>query len=355
MLIYSILKKTIRENFNLFYLSTYAFFVLLLYWVVSFRQFFLNFPIFKLFSLSNLTFLDRIKYLLNNLLKMPDGILNLWSRKENFVIYQFEDLILSESTKILLEIFYQFHKIFSLLSFVILIYGLSLLIKSESNLPKFFNLEPIIIMIFFITMNLTLSPILGGYDFLILRERPDMLNQYYFIFIMIWYLIPHIFINTNKFNNIIFITRFAFTLFIALNISLGFKSVNDNKSYDQNIATNIEAPFIDKLKVVDFIAKTWSENSNKSNVSISYSIFTSDLKWFDRHTLEYEQYYTPSPYTEGRLLDLELYRKHNLTNIYFIDPNTNPDFFVTNIFDPLPTRKNGILKHVQIGRLRISY
>jgi len=121
---------------------------------------------------------------------------------------------------------------------------------------------------------------------------------------------------------------------------------------DTNLKTSIEAPLRDKIEVVDFIAKEWTSNNNPNSPSIQYNIFVSNMNWFDGHTKEFSRYYNPSPYTEGRLLDYELFRRYNLLNIY--NQNIEPNFIVTNIFEPEPQLGDKILNHFKVGRLRVT-
>ena len=76
------------------------------------------------------------------------------------------------------------------------------------------------------------------------------------------------------------------------------------------------------------------------------------MEWFDEHTSEFSKYYKPSPYTEGRLLDYELLRRHGLINSF--SQNTQPNFIVSNLFDPEPKLNNKILNHYIFGRLRVT-
>ena len=76
------------------------------------------------------------------------------------------------------------------------------------------------------------------------------------------------------------------------------------------------------------------------------------MEWFDGHTIEFSKYYNPSPYTEGRLLDYEFLKRHNLINS--IHQGVEPNFIVTNIFNPEPQLSNKNLKHFKLGRLRVS-
>ena len=158
-----------------------------------------------------------------------------------------------------------------------------------------------------------MSPIYGGPDFLIIQEKSNNLNQYYLFFILLWFLLPNLVNNFEKNKKILFLNRSFFTIFFLLNLILGIQIIGDNKTFDKDTKTSIEAPLRDKVNVVDFIA-TELKNDNNETLSVEYNIFVSDMKWFDGHTIEFSKYYNPSPYTEGRLLDYEFLKRYNLIN-----------------------------------------
>ena len=146
--------------------------------------------------------------------------------------------------------------------------------------------------------------------------------------------------------------RSFFTIFFLLNLILGIQIIENNKSFDTNIKTTIEAPLRDKIEVVDFIANEWISDNNSDHPSIEYNIFVSNMNWFDGHTKEFSRYYSPSPYTEGRLLDYELLKRYKLINLY--NQNIEPNFIVTNIFETEPQLRDKTLNHYKVGRLRVT-
>ncbi len=350
--LYLIFKTYKQTNINFLPLSLYTIFVAIVYWILTFQKFFNTISLNRLGSLNSLSIIDRVKYLLNNLLKLPDGLINTWSKKEKFIIFQTDSVILNGSTEQLLEIFFQFHKILPLLTITLFFYGFTTTLrKDEKSNNKTYN-KKTNLLVFFISFSLVMSPIYGGPDFLIIQEKSNNLNQYYLFFILIWYLLPFSFNNSEKSKNILLLNRSFFTIFFVLNLILGIQIINNNKSFDTNIKTSIEAPLRDKIGVVDFIANEWINDNNSKSPSIEYNIFVSEMNWFDGHTDEFSRYYNPSPYTEGRVLDYELLIRYNLLNIY--NQNIEPNFIVTNIFEPEPQLRDKILNHYKVGRLRVT-
>jgi len=350
--LYLIFKTYKQTNINFLPLSLYTIFVAIVYWILTFQKFFNTISLNRLGSLNSLSIIDRVKYLLNNLLKLPDGLINTWSKKEKFVIFQTDSVILNGSTEQLLEIFFQFHKILPLLTITLFFYGFTTTLrKDEKSNNQTYN-KKTNLLVFFISFSLVMSPIYGGPDFLIIQEKSNNLNQYYLFFILIWYLLPFSFNNSEKSKNILLLNRSFFTIFFVLNLILGIQIINNNKSFDTNIKTSIEAPLRDKIGVVDFIANEWINDNNSKSPSIEYNIFVSEMNWFDGHTDEFSRYYNPSPYTEGRVLDYELLIRYNLLNIY--NQNIEPNFIVTNIFEPEPQLRDKILNHYKVGRLRVT-
>ncbi len=349
--LYLIFKTYKQTNLNFFPLSLHLFLIAIIYWILSFQKFFTTISLNRLGSLNSLSFIDRVKYLFNNLLKLPDGLVNTWSRKEKFIIFQTDSSILNGLTEQLLEIFFQFHKFLPLFTVTVFVYGLfnnfGKNIKNNNELI----IEKIKILVFFISFSLVMSPIYGGPDFLIIQEKSNNLNQYYLFFILLWFLLPNLVNNFEKNKKILFLNRSFFTIFFLLNLILGIQIIGDNKTFDKDTKTSIEAPLRDKVNVVDFIA-TELKNDNNETLSVEYNIFVSDMKWFDGHTIEFSKYYNPSPYTEGRLLDYEFLKRYNLINL--IHKDVKPNFIVTNIFDPEPELDNENLNHYKFGRLRVS-
>lgn len=323
----------------------------LIYWRISFGYFFSNISIRRLTELNGLTLIDRFKYLLNNFLKLPDGLLNLWSSGEKFQIFQIDKSILNNSTSQVLDIFFQFHKFLPLIAFILLISGIvrAFLLNEfsiDSRLGKSVGL-----LFIFISTTLVISPIYGGPDFLIIKEKSNNLNQHYLFFILIWYLVPNIFTNNKKYKIIMYSNRTIYIFFIFVNIYLGQAIIEDNKNFMGDVQTNTEAPLRDKILVVDFIANEWMQSSDSKDISIKYETFVKDMSWFPVISKEYEKYYQPSPYTEGRLFDYELLRKYEINNVY---DGKFFDFIITNIFEPEPKLLDRALVHHRIGRLRVS-
>ena len=350
--LYLIFKTYKQININFLLLSLYTFVVAIVYWILTFQKFFNTISLNRLGSLNSLSIIDRVKYLLNNLMKLPDGLINTWSKKEKFVIFQTDSVILNSSTEQLLEIFFQFHKILPLITTTLFFYCLTkTLKKGEKSNNQSYN-KKTNLLVFYISLSLVMSPIYGGPDFLIIQEKSNNLNQYYLFFIFIWYLLPFSFNNSEKSKNILLLNRSFFTIFFVLNLILGIQIIENNKSFDTDKKTSIEAPLRDKIGVVDFIAKEWKGDNNSSPPSIEYNIFVSEMTWFDGLTKEFSRYYNPSPYTEGRILDYELLIRYNLLNMY--NQNIEPNFIVTNIFEPEPQLKDKILNHYKVGRLRVT-
>jgi hypothetical protein len=350
--LYLIYKTHKQTNINFLPLSFYTLFVAIIYWIFTFQKFFNTISLNRLGSLNSLSIIDRAKYLLNNLLKLPDGLINTWNKKEKFVIFQTDSVILNSSTEQLLEIFFQFHKILPLFTTTLFFYCLTTALRNGEKSNNQSNNKKTNLLVFFISFSLVMSPIYGGPDFLIIQEKSNNLNQYYLFFILIWYLLPFSFNNTEKSKNILLLNRSLFTIFFVLNLILGIQIIKDNKSFDSNIKTSIEAPLKDKIDVVDFIANEWIGDNNSNSPSIEYNIFVSEMTWFNGLTNEFSRYYNPSPYTEGRVLDYELLIRYNLMNMY--NQNIEPDFIVTNLFEPEPQLKDKILNHYKVGRLRVT-
>jgi len=350
--LYLIYKTYKQININFLLLSLYTLFVAAIYWIFTFQKFFNTISLNRLGSLNSLSIIDRVKYLLNNLLKLPDGLINTWSKKEKFVIFQTDSVILNSSTEQLLEVFFQFHKILPLLTIALFSYGLFTALRKDEKSNNQINNKKTNLLVFFISFSLVISPIYGGPDFLIIQEKPNNLNQYYLFFILIWYLLPFSFNILKKSKNILLLNRSFFTIFFLLNLILGIQIIENNKSFDTNIKTTIEAPLRDKIEVVDFIANEWISDNNSDYPSIEYNIFVSNMNWFDGHTKEFSRYYSPSPYTEGRLLDYELLKRYKLINLY--NQNIEPNFIVTNIFETEPQLRDKTLNHYKVGRLRVT-
>lgn len=350
--LYLIFKTYKQTNINFLPLSLFTFFVVIFYWILTFQKFFNTISLNRLGSLNSLSNIDRVKYLLNNLLKLPDGLINTWSKKEKFVIFQTDSVILNGSTEKILEIFFQFHKVLPLLASILFFYGLTKTKRNYENSNNQNIIKKTNLLVFFISFSLVISPIYGGPDFLIIQEKSNNLNQYYLFFILIWYLLPFSFSNSEKSKNILILNRSFFTIFFVLNLILGIQIIKNNKNFDSNIKTSMEAPVRDKIAAVDFIANVWISDNNSNSPSIEYNIFASEMNWFDGHTNEFSRYYNPSPYTEGRILDYELLIRYKLQNMY--SENIEPDFIVTNIFAPEPQIRGKVLNHYIVGRLRVT-
>lgn len=81
--LYLIYKTHKQTNINFLPLSFYTLFVAIIYWIFTFQKFFNTISLNRLGSLNSLSIIDRAKYLLNNLLKLPDGLINTWNKKKN--------------------------------------------------------------------------------------------------------------------------------------------------------------------------------------------------------------------------------------------------------------------------------
>ena len=341
-----------RTSFkNLLLFSTFGAVTLFIYWRITFSSFFIQVPFQRLSELNTLSIYDRLKYLMNNILNLPDALLNIWSTKDKLVILRIDPPVLEKLTTQLIEIFYQFHKIIPLFVIGVFLIGVLSYLLNGLKLDNSILNKSLALVISFISLSLVLSPIYGGPDYLIIQERDDNLNQFYPFYILMWYLLPMLFSKMNYYKFVNPISKIVFTIFIILNTLTGIYIVKDNIEFQETLNTNVEAPLSDNIDVVNFIASEWLSTSGKKELFVEYKVFVKDMSWVNKYTNELGKYYKPSPYTEGRLLDYELLKVHELTNI---KNSGEPDFIVTNIFDPPPKFKERVPKHTLIGRLRVS-
>ncbi len=351
-IVFKYLKNGILDFKNVAFYTIISF---LFYWIISFSSFFENISLQRLTTLNRLSLLDRFKYLINNILKLPDALLNTWAKKDKIVIFQIDEVIISTRTKNLLDIFYQFHKLIPFIALIILLTGIYHGVKSKENYLDTRTISSFVIILFYTSFSLVISPIYGGPDFLIIQEKANNLNQYYFFFILIWYLLPKIFNNYKNLYLFENLNRIIFVIFTILNLSLGLFIINDQRNFASNQKTLMEAPINNQILVADFIANEWEKKSDSNQLLIYYKVFVNDMEWFDNHTKAYEEYYKPSPYTEGRSIDYQLFRRYDLENINNQISFDEADFIVTNNFEKEPYSEEKKLTHKTIGQLRVSW
>jgi len=166
----------------------------------------------------------------------------------------------------------------------------------------------------FIILSFTLTALLKG-PFWINGERMDMTLQFLPFFLIIWFVTPLIVQLPSGFQ--VLVKRISVLLavvFIAVNIALGWITVESVRQYNGNVLVLSDIPLFQKLDVVNFVAKDWISKSSSKEIPIYYDfnvIIPADRK--DDFGFELDPWYD-SPYTIGRAFDYEFLRKYHLHN-----------------------------------------
>jgi len=315
--IYKCRKKILfKVSFNTFVSVSTLFIQFIFIWIPYFKAININ----DLRKVSNLSTLDRFEIFLESIFEFPKFFLQQFTNESSFWIpitnYNYDTINVSFlgfrlSTSNLYKLFADFHKI---IIFIFLINFLSILSKFIRNkdfelISSNFNIT--LLGIAYIFFWIILNPTLGGPK-IISFERVEASTELYPIYLLIWFLSFNLIKNNNKF--LVLISRWIFSIFIIINISLSVTALSERFFSNTFVITEAEVPVIRKYQIAEFI---YNDYVNKNlNFSVSYQIGGGIWDWIPSHSESFSKWYADYPFTIGRSFDYIFYTKYNIINAY---------------------------------------
>ena len=233
--------------------------------------------------------------------------------------------------------------------------------KKISNPLRDANLKAarvVIISSAFILLSYTLSPLLGG-PVWAESERFDQTIQFLPFFMLICFLSPFIFQFPDKFNKVIHKLAYSMaSAYVVVNILAGFFMIQSELDYRGSYLSwsNMDAPLVQKMQAVDFIATDWKASSNAGRIPVDYQLEGGIWSYISTLGNQYDAWY-PSPMTYGRSFDYDLLRRYGLLNSQEgMEPRTfgTGRYLVTYAFEPSPKIPGVSLQDFYFGRIRVS-
>lgn len=237
-----------------------------------------------------------------------------------------ETNIQSELTK---NIFLLFNKLGSYIN----LYFNFLLFLYLYNLKKYKQrISTYFLLIFlFIYVSYLISPFLGGEN-LIDGSRKDVSLQFFCLYIVMFVLLHfELFKFYKKRDTLNIILKYSLTIFIVINLVLSFSVYFDYINYEGEELSSSDVPLNYKIEIVDFISSLNFTNQDSRSLKIYYDLAGTEMGWLEEFGYNYPDYYN-FPYTFGRIFDLLLLKKYNISNEYegsMIRLPKNPDIVIT--------------------------
>jgi hypothetical protein len=188
--------------------------------------------------------------------------------------------------------------------------------------------------------------------------RPDQTVQFLPMSLFVIFLSPTLITLDSKARKIVFlISRISLTLFGASNLLCGFMIIRDHLEYSGNVLTEADVPLLQKMQVVDFIAKDWKAYSNSNIIPVEYRLGGSKWDWIPEFGQSLLPWYPDAVFTEGRAFDYILKHEYKLINKYEgmqLRPFGTDRYLVTYGFEEEPKIPDKGITHYILGRLRVS-
>ena len=216
----------------------------------------------------------------------------------------------------------------------------------------------VILSAVFILLSYTISPILGGATWAE-SERFDQTIQFLPLFMLVCFPAPFIFQFPDTLKNIIQKLAFGLaTVYVIANLAAGVFMVQSLLDYRGSTLSwsNMDAPLIQKMQAVDYIAADWKTISNETKIPVDYQLEGGIWSYISTLGSQYHTWY-PAPMTYGRSFDFDLLRRYGLTNS---QEGRQPRSFgtgrylVTYAFEPVPELPGVTLTNIYFGRVRVS-
>jgi hypothetical protein len=214
----------------------------------------------------------------------------------------------------------------------------------------------VVLMSVFVVACYVVAPLIGGPAWGE-GERHDQVMQFLPFILVLWFLGPLLLESPGWIQpHLRRLTWISAALFTTVSLVIGLLVVKDNLTYRGRKLTNADVPLMDKLRLVDFVARDWKAASASPEIPIDYDLGGGRWDWITDFGAAYLEWY-PAPYTIGRAFDYQLLRSYGLRNVQEgIQQRTfgNGRYLVTYAFNRLQVLNGHAGRSLEFGRLRLT-
>lgn len=211
------------------------------------------------------------------------------------------------------------------------------------------------LLLIFVVASYALAPLLGGAVWA-KGQRLDEAAQFVPFLMIAWFMLPPLLELPPPLKKGIIAATLAVSLvYTGMSALAGVGVVRNNLSYRGRLIP-ADVPLVNKMALVDFIARDWQAQSASRQVPVAYDIAGLNWAWIPSFGQTYLQWY-PAPYTLGRTFDFLLLREYGLVNtqegIQLRSLDTSR-YVVTYAFAPKPVLASTNVEQHIFGRLRLT-
>jgi hypothetical protein len=305
--------------------------------------------------------IQRLFLSVESLLLFPIYGIFHWANIHSFAILQSDFQILSEPTIILVQYILLTNIAQALLAFGVLLFVSIRWLRRRNNSEFVLGVDKnaaliVVISGAFIALSYSISPLLGG-PMWAHNERPEMVIQFLPFFLLFWFLTPFIFrLPETAYRIVSYSTYILVALYATISIATGVMVIESHLNYRGNTLSNADVPLVQKMAVVDFVARDWKAISSASHIPVDYQLGGGIWDWVPEFGQYLEKWY-PASMTMGRGFDFDLQRKYGLTNWQEgvqLRSFGKGRYLISYAFQPAPNPEGISLQHYIFGRLRVT-
>ena len=169
----------------------------------------------------------------------------------------------------------------------------------------------IFILIFYLFLFTSISPAIGGREFL-KYQRMDNYIETYFIYLYLWFFV--VLLQNLKISKLLnFLNSILIIVFVTFNIYFSYYILLDNYQNRSSILSESDVRCC-KQQIMEFIVDDWNKTGDSNEIPIFYDLGGGIYDWVNDFGTYYSPYYSSNPYTIGRGFDYILKKKYDLSN-----------------------------------------
>lgn len=310
----------------------------------------------------SLSLKGRIYFAADAVLRLPLWIFNQWQYQSTHFFIPRSGAMLSGLGIQLIQSIPYIHLAQTMLALGVAVYALTYYWKHRGETQTLIAEESHLILLFvvlaftFVLLSYIFSPLLGG-SIWARNERPDQTVAFHPFFMVVWVLLPHIFVVPDKIKKwVIGLSMLGVVVFSIVNVVAGVMIIQAHLKYHGDIHTGADVPLVQIEQAVDFMAQDWYSISDEQVIPVDYQLGGEIWDWTPQFGKSLEPWY-PAPYTFGRAYDYELLRRYDLYNLQEgVQTRTFGEgrYLVNYSFDPPPEVDGDLVEAHLFGRIRVT-
>lgn len=311
---------------------------------------------------SHASAIARIQQAIEAVARFPVWSTALASDWASIAIFQNDRSVLSEAALRLMKTARFLQMLQATMSLATLLFALSRWREGLTPRPKALA-DPkrittwlVIIALAFVIASFAVSPLLGGPNWAT-GERRDQWIQFFPMLAVFWFLAPFALDLPGPAKTLArTATVILVILYSATSAVAGIYVVRSHLSYRGDKLTEADVPLVQKMELVDYLARDWRSFSTTSVVPVDYRLGGGRWDWITGFGHNLDAWYE-APYTIGRAFDYDLLRRYGFRNAQEGTQERSfgkGRYLVTYAFEPEPTPLASPVTHILFGRLRLT-